>query len=103
MDIRKVETVDGIIIYLEGDFTFASRNEFQEVAFLYPNEAITKIIVDIQKLKFMDSSAIGMLLVMHENAKKRGIHVAVVNVGKNIKPLFEKSALGNLFEAKYEE
>lgn len=103
MDIRKVAGDDGITIFLEGKFTFSDRDKFHDVAFLYPQENVTNIVVDFEKLEYMDSTGVGMLLIMHENALKRGIHIKALNVGGHIRPLFEQSALGKLFEVYYTE
>ena len=89
MEIRKAEENGKVTVFLEGKFTFADRDRFHEVAFLYPDENVTKIVIDFEKLDYIDSSGIGMLLIMHENALKRGIRVKALNVGKYVKPLFE--------------
>lgn len=101
MEIRKVETENGITVLLEGKFTYADREQFHEVVFLFPNENVTNIIIDFEHLEYIDSTGIGMLLVMHENAVKRGIHLKAINVSGHIKPIFEQSALGKLFDVSY--
>ena len=103
MEIRKVQNADGVTIYLEGKFTFSDKDKFQEIAMLCTKEEIVSIMVDCNGLNYMDSSAIGMFLILQENAARCGAHVTVINVGKNIRPLFERSALGRMFDVKYEE
>lgn len=103
MDIRKVEKEDGIVIFLEGMFSLSDRNKFREAALLYPEDNAKKIVLDCLKLDTIDSSGIGMLLIMHESATSRGAKVQAINVGKHIRPLFEHSALGSLFEVQYTE
>lgn len=103
MEIRTIQEGNKTTIFLEGKFTFEDRVSFQKVALLDNIKNTTDIIIDCTNLKYMDSSSVGILLILHEHSQKRGIHVSAVNIGKDIKPLFEQSVLGKLFDAKYQE
>ena len=103
MEIRKTIDANGVTIFLEGRFTFDDRKNFHEIAFLFPEENVTNIVVDFERLEYIDSTGVGMLLIMHENAQKRGIKVRAINVGHYVEPVFKQSALGNLFKVAYKK
>ena len=76
------------------------KDKFKEVVFAFSDENVKKVILDLDKLVHMDSNGIGMLLVLHENAKKSSGTVIIKNLKGNIKILFDKSELNSIFNVE---
>lgn len=67
--ISSALTGNTVTIYLSGHFSFDSHREFKSAYKAFLNDAkIGHIIVNLAEVNFLDSSALGMLLVLREQA-----------------------------------
>ncbi len=80
---------------LEEKFTNVDANEFRETMEEQIKKDELKIILDLAKVKYMDSSALGSVITtrnrLEEHAEavdSQGI-LAVANLGKNVKTIFD--------------
>ncbi len=65
-------------IHLEGRFTFLDQSDFESLCKnLSNNEQIKQIIVNLEKVKHIDSSALGMLLVLRDIIRATGISLVL--------------------------
>lgn len=76
-------------IILVGVFDFSVHNDVRKII----NETLSKeeiknIIVDMAGVSFMDSSAIGLLLLLNEKAQADGKSVTVINCRDTIREIF---------------
>lgn len=57
------------ILRLSGRFEFSAHREFRDAAdHILRQEGIDEIVVDLMDLEYVDSSALGMLLMLRERA-----------------------------------
>jgi HptB-dependent secretion and biofilm anti anti-sigma factor len=69
-------------IHLGGRFTFLDQSDFENLCKnISKNEQVKQIIVDLEKVKHIDSSALGMLLVLRDHT--RAIGASLVLSGPN--------------------
>lgn len=67
-------------IFMEGRFDFLVHREFKQAYMdMLDNPAIHEIEVDMQRLDFMDSSALGMLLLLRERVHAVSKSIALAN------------------------
>jgi len=59
-----------------------------------------RTIFDFNKVSFMDSAGIGMLIGRYKVAKMLGGSVEMINVNQNIKKIFELSGVLNIIPIK---
>ena len=60
-------------LFLSGHFTFGAHREFKAAYWNHLKDAkIKNIVVDLEKIQYMDSSALGMLLVLLEHVQSAG-------------------------------
>ncbi|MCK6494591.1 MAG: STAS domain-containing protein [Nitrospira sp.] len=91
---------------LEGNFTYTQRKPFQEVIQAVCAQKVDHIIVDLSQVGFVDSAALGLLMITHRQlqADKRQLSLAypqptvrqiieLANLHKNI-PFIEAPAPG---------
>jgi anti-anti-sigma factor len=98
MQIR--QTVDGSStrLFLEGRFDFHSHRDFRAAseAVLQDNKT-REIIVDFSKVDYLDSSALGMLLLLRERAETAGKLVVLAALQGTAKQVLEVANFGRLF------
>ena len=71
------------------------RGELDE---LICGRAVRRLVLDLKKLKFMDSSGIGFIIGRYTLMAKRGGSVAVINADRRMDKIFEMAGLYQLVE-----
>jgi anti-anti-sigma factor len=85
-------------IHLTGRFDFSGHREFKhccEVALGEPD--VRSITVDLQGVDYLDSSALGMLLLLKESADSRALPVSLLNCGGLVKEILDVANFGVMF------
>jgi anti-anti-sigma factor len=76
-------------IILTGVFDFSVQENFrQTIKEALNDERIREISVDMDAVTFMDSSAIGLLLLLNEKASSQGKTVVLVNCHDPVREIF---------------
>lgn len=71
------------------------RSELDE---LLKDASIRKLVLDLKKLSFMDSSGVGFIIGRYKVMARRGGSVAVMNADKQMDRIFRMSGLYELVE-----
>lgn len=58
----------------------------------------TQIVVQLEKVRFIDSSGLGALLSGHKNAAAKSGKLVLANVQKQVLSMFELTRLNSVFE-----
>jgi anti-anti-sigma factor len=85
------------VIVLQGRFDFNSHREFREAVDQAVKEAAREVHVDLGGVDYLDSSALGMLLMLRDKAKGAGKEVALANVRGSVKQVIDIANFGKLF------
>lgn len=94
-----VSTIDGrSVIKLQGRFDFNAHREFREAVekAMLP-DGIKDIQVDLANVAYLDSSALGMLLMLRDKAQGKSRTVSLVNSRGSVKQVLEIANFGKLF------
>lgn len=94
-------TKDGskAVIMLSGRFDFNTHREFRSAyEHLVTDTEIREIEVDFSGVDYLDSSALGMLLMLRDKASGAGKEVALANVRGNVKQVLDIANFGKLFK-----
>ncbi len=84
-------------IILAGKFDYSVNEDFrQTITETLANKDIRKIQVDLAEVTFMDSSAISLLLLLHERASSKGVSVILVNCREPIREIFSIGGFDNI-------
>lgn len=70
MEITRSTDNGDFTLTLKGLFTFADNSAFRHILSSIPNPEIRQIIFDMQQVEFIDSAALGMLLLAHDESIK---------------------------------
>ncbi len=92
-------TRDGVAtISLQGRFDFSAHREFREAVKSALAEAgIHEIEIDLSAVNYMDSSALGMLLLSRENAAAQRKAIVLTRPAGNIRQVLEVANFHKLF------
>ncbi|MEK6747971.1 MAG: STAS domain-containing protein [Pseudomonadota bacterium] len=101
MPLNNAVSTDGksVTIKIDGSFDFKLHREFRD-AYSQNKGASIKFVVDLSNTTYMDSSALGMLLLLREHVGGDASRVMIVNRNPDIKKIFEISNFHQLFEFK---
>jgi anti-sigma B factor antagonist len=69
MHIEKVILPSAVLVKLAGRFEFGTRNDYKRVIGQIVQEGHHRLILDLEQVTFLDSSALGLLLLTDQNFK----------------------------------
>ena len=95
-----VATTDGrAVIRLKGRFDFNAHREFREaVDEALKDAALGEVQVDLAAVDYLDSSALGMLLMLRDKARGAGKSVTLANCRGAVKQVIEIANFSKLFQ-----
>jgi len=86
------------LVKLSGRFDFNTHREFRNAVEPLANETgVSEVVVDFAEVDYLDSSALGMLLMLRDkmNVAKKGLTISGVH--GNVKQVLEIANFGQLF------
>jgi anti-anti-sigma factor len=88
---------DEVVIAVKGRFDFSTHQDFRRSYETIPAQGV-QFTVDLQEATYLDSSALGMLLLLREYAKPEEQPVKIVNCNADIKKILKISNFEQLFQ-----
>ena len=87
-----------VTINIDGSFDYSCHGEFRES---YRNSpAGTQYVINMSGANYMDSSALGMLLLLREHAGGDDARISITNCDGQIKKILEISNFDKLFSIR---
>jgi anti-anti-sigma factor len=98
MAITSTVSADGnqVTIFIQGRFDFSSHQEFRAAYEKLPKTP-TQFRVDLQGTSYLDSSALGMLLLLRDFAGGDKASIEIVNCSTDVKKILTISNFEQLF------
>lgn len=98
MSIVSSGSPDGreFIISIKGRFDFTVQQDFRS-AYEGAAEGMSTYVVDLRETPYLDSSALGMLLLLREHAGGDTSQVRIINCNADVKKILEISNFEQLF------
>jgi anti-sigma B factor antagonist len=87
---------DVAVVELEGEVDIYSSPQFEEALSRGIDEGATRIVVDLAKVTFIDSTALGVVVGGVKGVKTRGGTLDVVCRDENIRRIFEITGLDRI-------
>jgi anti-anti-sigma factor len=78
MNVTQEKNEQSVVLHLAGRFDFGARKTFKDAM----DEALKEempIVLDFRQVSFVDSSALGLLVIAHQTLKSKKIHLSLVN------------------------
>ncbi|GJM44362.1 MAG: STAS domain-containing protein [Gemmatimonadota bacterium] len=95
--VTSIQGTDALTIEIQGTFNFSVQRPFRD-AYARISETTKRIVVDMAQVDHVDSSALGMLVLMQKNAKARDVTVSLVNCDDHLRRLLRVGQLDTVFE-----
>ncbi len=89
MQVTERQEQGATVVDLEGRFDFGSRREFKESMERLGEVGGQHIILNLEKVSFVDSSALGLLVVAHQNLKLKQGRISMVNPQTYVRQILE--------------
>lgn len=96
MAVTQTTNGNSITIKVSGRFDFSSHQEFRQIYEGVPAD-VTNYTVDMSEATYLDSSALGMLLLMRDHAGGDSAKIEIVNCNEDVKKILTISNFGQLF------
>ncbi len=98
MTVKTRVTGEKAQLSLSGRFDFTAHREFRqgyESALKQPG--VTGLEIDLGGVDYIDSSALGMLLLLRENAERDSLRLALTNCTGSVRRVLDIANFGQLF------
>lgn len=90
------DTAEGkTIVHLEGRFDFGGRKTFKETMDRVSEEG-TPVVLDLEKVTFVDSSALGLLVICHQTFKNKKTPFYLVNPQTYVKQVLDLANIAKM-------
>jgi anti-anti-sigma factor len=90
---------DAGMFSVAGELDFKVEREFQRACMGLLEEDVKSVLIDLTKVKFICSSCLGTLFLLHDSAKTRGMHVRV-RLNRKIAPICKMMGLDELLDVE---
>ena len=97
MDIVRQMIQGTYDLTLSGKFTFSDHTEFRSVLDTIAEDEVQKIVLHMAGVEFVDSAALGMLLLARDVAEKHHKHITIEGPTGQVKKMFEMARFSTLF------
>ncbi len=89
------------VLRMEGTFTFETHSTFKTATSgLLETPGLPAIILDLSGVSYMDSAALGMLLLIRERAEAKGQKVILSRPSPTVLTILQVVQFGKLFEIR---
>lgn len=93
MDIKLKRYASACIIELSGELDLYNAGRLKEVVAKLAARKITRWIIDLDRVTYIDSSGIGALLHTHAMTRRQEGQLRIANVGGTVKKVIELTKL----------
>jgi anti-anti-sigma factor len=98
MEVNIVTEQNNVQIRLKGRFDFSAHREFRTASDnALEIKGIHKISVDLSGVDYLDSSALGMLLILRDKAQATNKNIELTNARQSVAQVLEIANFKNLF------
>jgi HptB-dependent secretion and biofilm anti anti-sigma factor len=84
-------------VVMSGQFTFNDHPEFREVLNHIAMHGVQQIVLDLDRVTFVDSAALGMLLLAADEVQKHQKRLLVRNANGQVKKMFDMANFSTMF------
>lgn len=97
MNLKKTLANDTCTFTLSGKFVFLDHQAFRPIVDIVKKAEVPNVKLDLAGLEFVDSAALGMFLVVRDEAKKNNINLTLANPTGHVQKMFTLSNFSSLF------
>ncbi|MGQ9630898.1 MAG: STAS domain-containing protein [bacterium] len=98
MKVEVEKAGDVAVLHLAGELNYSSTDDFYAISNKLVGDGCVKIVLDMSKVKQVDSMGFGALVGLVRDVSSRGGSVFLLNVDDSIRELFEITKLSKVFK-----
>ncbi len=98
MNFAFKDTGSGLDVSIAGRFTFADAAKFKDILGRMPEAAGRRLVFDLSAVEFMDSAAMGMLLLARDTARDVGARLVLRAPSGQARRILDAARFEMLFE-----
>lgn len=96
--VKIEEQIGGAIVHLKGQFIGGDEtDELRKILTDFAEQKQNKLVLNLEKTTYLNSTALGALIAAHANFSKRNGKIILCNVGKSIENIFVITKLTLVF------
>lgn len=100
MHYKTIENNKEKEIKIRGSFTFRDHDEFFEIISLIKNVSGHKITFDLSECDFIDSAALGMFVIAHDEASSKNVRLGIKGAKGKVREIMYAARFDSLYEFK---
>ncbi|MBQ8251404.1 MAG: STAS domain-containing protein [Alphaproteobacteria bacterium] len=97
MNYKSIDIEGGKEIVFTGSFTFRDHDTFFEVISLIKNGNVEKIVFDLTDCDFIDSAALGMFVIAHDEASSKAVRLSIKGAQGKVKEVMYAARFDSLY------
>lgn len=97
MEIAKEQKPGRFEATMRGEFVFCDHKQFRELLDQLADPSVKQVVLNMAALTFIDSAALGMLLLAHDEAEKYGKQIVLQGIAGQVKKVMEIARFDQLF------
>lgn len=102
MNFQTSQEGDVVTVRMEGRLTFEHHQAFKTTVYPFLEEAgVKQVVIDLGGVTYMDSSSLGMLLLLRERAETKSIAVALRRPSPSVQTILKVVQFDRLFEIRH--
>jgi HptB-dependent secretion and biofilm anti anti-sigma factor len=98
MEYTKIVDGNKCSIAVEGKFTFSDHLAFKKIFEIFTNSNIKELEIDIHNITFVDSAALGLLLLLKDNCTSHGVALTLLRPQGQVQKMLKISRFYELFK-----
>jgi len=100
MQVEQKEAEGGFELILSGRFTFTDYPAFRRLVSDILERPVSGYVIDLEKVEFIDSAGLGMLLLARDEADRKGRSVELRGPQGQVKRVLNVARFGTLFNIR---
>ena len=92
--------VEPRVLRFDGDIHFANANDVREILFDALRNGARDLVIDLSRVEFLDSCAIGVMIKVLKTVQDRGGRLILAGVNRHILKILDITHLNNVLEIR---
>ena len=98
MNYKTLKIQNGTVVQITGSFTFRDHDTFFEIVSMIKTGYNKKMIFNLGECDFIDSAALGMLVIAHDEAVAKKVNLVIKGVQGKVKDVLYAARFDTLYE-----
>lgn len=99
IEARRSDDGQTLTIRVEGRFDFSTHQAFRD-AYEHSDPSVQRYVIDLSDTTYLDSSALGMLLLLRDHAGGDSARISVENCNSDVRRILAISNFEQLFSIR---